>query len=476
MRCGLGIVACLALAACGRQGLLLVPTGGTCVPGQQVACSCLDGRDGAKVCEAGGQGPCRCGSSDAGGASTAGSGAGNKVAGAGGASGSHDGAGAAGTATGGAGSGGSSAAGAGAGGANHDSAGAAGSATGGSGASLATGAAGASNPGLGACSVAKLGFDVLDAEYSTTLDAIVLVSDNPSALHVLNPVTLTDRAVPLPARPAAVSVSLDGTQAAVAHDALVSLVDLKGATLVKAIATTCDAFDIVLAGNGFAYVFPNTNQWVSIHSVDLTQGIERSVTPGNDVYEKTHAKLHPNGHTMYGSTAQLSPSDLEEYDSSQGIAKVLVGVGGGPDFGQHQACGEIWMSLDGARVFSGCGNVFSASPNSATDLRYAGKLTSGNADSTLQSVAHSKNGKVYTIEGSPSVGTTHTTFNDGVLDVFDYQYLNFEKTLPIPCIKTDTGSFAPHARFVFANNDGTKLWVLITVAAGATWGLVGVAP
>jgi chitinase len=429
-------------SACGRtiEGSPL--TGGSCVSGQQVACVCFNGAHGAQVCAASGDGyeACRCDGSNGSSVADSGGGAGVVVGSS-------------------AGSGSASSTGL---GSNPPSSG------------------GSDQVATGDCSATAVSFDIVDAEYSPALDSIVAISSSPAALHVLEPSTVTDRSVPLPAAPVAVSVSPDGKQAAVAYDAFVSLIDLAVPSVVKTVATTCDAFDVVLGGNDFAYVFPNTDQWVDIHSVDLMAGIDRGKSNSIGIYEKTHAKLHPNGKSMYGSTGQLSPSDLEEYDISQGVATTKVGVGGGPDFGEHEACGEVWMSLDGERVFSACGNVFNASLNAAQDLTYAGRIVSSTTISgyapTLLSVAHSQNGKVYTIEGAAndSFSAPSSSGNDGALNVFDYQYLSFQTTVPVPCIQTNTGKHVPHARWVFASNDGKKLWVVLNVGAGTTWGVVGI--
>jgi chitinase len=433
-------------SACGRTIDGSPLTGGSCIPGQQIACACFNGAQGAQVCAANGNGyeTCECDASASGnGSSTIGNS--NTTTGSGGASG-----------------------------------GVTISVPGSGGLGNASSGGGADQVATGDCTASALSFDIVDAEYSPALEAIVAISSSPPALHVLDPSTVKDQAVPLPASPVAVSVSPDGKQAAVAYDAFVSLIDLTVPSLLKTVATTCDAFDVVLGGNNFAYVFPNTDQWVDIHSVDFTTGTDHGQSNSVNIYEKTHAKLHPNGKSMYGSTGQLDPSDLEEYDVSQGVATTKVGVGEGPDFGEHEACGEVWMSLDGERVFSACGNVFNASLNAAQDLTYAGRIVStatvSSYAASLLSVADSQNGNVYTIEGATQTGFDEppSTSNDGVLNVFDYQYLSFQTTLPVPCIETTTGKHVPHARWVFASSDGSKLWVVLNVGAGTTWGVVGI--
>lgn len=423
-------------------------SGSSCVPGQQIACSCFDGTQGAQVCSANGESyqACECGASTTGSTTTTVNG--TTTSGGGGSPGTGTGP-------------------------------LLGSGGGSSGSGNTSSGGGADQVATGDCSASALSFDIVDAEYSPALEAIVAISSSPPALHVLDPSTLKDEAVTLPALPVAVSVSPDGKQAAVAYNAFVSLIDLTVPSVLKTVATTCDAFDVVLGGNDFAYVFPNTDQWVDIHSVDFTAGTDYGQSNSDSIYEKTHAKLHPNGKFMYGSTGELDPSDLQEFDISQGVATTKVGVGEGPDFGEHEACGEVWMSLDGERVFSACGNVFNASLNAAQDLTYAGQIVSSTAASSyaasLLSVVHSKNGKVYTIEGATQSSFDEpTTTNDGLLNVFDYQYLSFQTTLPVPCIETSTGKYVPHARWVFASSDGSKLWVLLNVGAGTTWGVAGI--
>lgn len=440
-------LAFVAAAGCGgRSDDGSASMGAACVPGEQIECACFDGRAGAQVCDGSGYGyqPCRCDTNSPGVSGGFASGGGGFVG-----------------ATGGGGYG----------------------TTGGSRGAVSTGGSGGTTaPALGDCTATSLAFNVVDAEYSTALDAIVLVSTNPSTLHIYDPVAASDRPVALPSTPVAVSVGPDGKQAAVVYDGFVSLVDLTAANVVTTVETTCDAFDVVLAGNGLAYVFPNTDQWVDIHSIDFSKKSEVGVTSGIGIYEKTYAKLHPNGTTLYGSTNQLSPSQLEEYDISTGPATVKVGVGAGPDFGQHEACGNVWMSLDGERIFSACGNVFHASLNAAEDLHYAGSLntTSAAKSSTtsimFQSIVHSNDGNIYAIEGGQrfsSIGNT-VAANDGSVDVFDYQYFGYKTSLQVPCIETNTGKVAPHARFVFANSDGSKIWIVLNVGAGATWGVASI--
>ena len=117
------------------------------------------------------------------------------------------------------------------------------------------------------------------------------------------------------------SVSPDGLYAAVGHDGYLSYVRLtRPAAVLKTIPVSCNVFDIVLAGNGYAYAFPLEDQWVYIRCIQLQTGQETQAS--GIVRERTRVKLHPDGLSIYGADNGLSPSDIEKYDISGGTAVV----------------------------------------------------------------------------------------------------------------------------------------------------------
>lgn len=68
---------------------------------------------------------------------------------------------------------------------------------------------------------APLSFNVVDSDYSTTLDRIVAVAASPNELHIYDPSGQTDTVVSLRLTPTCVSVAPDGLHAAVGHDGCV---------------------------------------------------------------------------------------------------------------------------------------------------------------------------------------------------------------------------------------------------------------
>ncbi len=297
-----------------------------------------------------------------------------------------------------------------------------------------------------------LAYRVIDAEYSNQLDRIIMVSATPSNhLHILDPLTEQHTSVNLSYTPTSVSVSPDGLFAAVGHDSWISYIALGTASLIKVIPVSTDAVDVVLAGNGYVYVFPREDQWERIRSVNLATETETLHT-GNFVYDGTLAKLHPDGTSIYGTNNGLSPSDIEKYDVSGGTADYLYDS---PYHGDFPVCGDLWISEDGQRIFTRCGNVFSASDVQSEDMKYKGSL------SELENVSHlghsSASGKVAAIPKN----SYFVNDNDTEVQIYNDEFLAHEESIRFPDFFIQTNSYAGHGRFVFFNSDGSRYFVIL---------------
>lgn len=314
--------------------------------------------------------------------------------------------------------------------------------------------------------LATLPYRVLDAEYSRALEAIVLITDSPDrALHIYNPETGGDVRVALPLSAVAVSVSPAGDRAAVAHDAHVTYVDLVAGSALKTCDVTSDAIDVVLAGNGWAYVFPMTDQWSAIHGIKLSDCSE-TLSSSSAIYAGTVAALHPSGTKIYGADRGLSPSDIERYDISTGSP---VYAYDSPYHGDYPMCGNLWISNDGLRIFTACGRVFRSSDTKSEDMTYNGRLEG--ADS-IRHVSHaSASGKVLVIPAASTSSYPSNPDGDTLLRVHDYQFLTLDRTIQLPTIPGQgSTTFKGHGRFVFARSTGGAYYVVLQ--ADATSGLL----
>ena len=306
--------------------------------------------------------------------------------------------------------------------------------------------------------IIQLNYQVGDAEYSKALDRLIIVSSSPAnQLHVFDPLTGADTAVNLPLAPSSVSVSPDGLSAAVGHNAWISYVDLTTATLVKTFAVSTDVLDVVLAGNGYVYAFPRTDQWEYLHCVNIATEVE-TLSTGGQIYAGTLAQLHPSGTAIYGADNGLSPSDIEKYDISAGTASYLYDS---PYHGDYAMCGDLWISEDGLRIFTKCGNVFRSSSLQAEDMLYNGSL-----GMNIVYLSHSVTaGKVIAIPQAtnfPAPGTEDTQ-----LQIFDYDFLTLVNTVPLPMILLGGQTYPVHGKYVFFSADGNHYFTIVQADANA---------
>lgn len=318
-----------------------------------------------------------------------------------------------------------------------------------------------------------VGHSVVDAEYSRALERIVMVGTTPNRLYIADPVAGTEESVALSLAPTSVSVSPDGLYAAVGHNGQVSHVRLSPLTVEKVIGTTADVLDVVLAGdvpagNGWIYAFPRIDQWEEIRCLRISTGTE-TLSTGYSIYAGTKAKLHPAGAAIYGANNGLSPSDIEKYDVATGTAKYLYNS---PYHGDYAMCGDLWISEDGLRIFTACGNTFHANTtqgsSAGSDMTYAGALES---TARVQWVDHSlAAGQVLAIPGASAYAYPPQPNADTELRVFGDDYLAREETVAFPRIGVGGKGYVAHGRFAFFSGDGTQRFVL--VRADATSGLL----
>jgi chitinase len=372
-----------------------------CTPGEQDGCTCTDGRSGAQLClDDESYGACVC------------EGAGN------------------------------------AGGGGGNGGGLAGPGGGGAGGVGGGGDGGA--PSCGRGTTRLLDHGVVDAEYSSALDRILVASADPHELHVIEPITGNEVTMALSKTPVAVSVAPDGLTAVVGHDALISVIDLATPSVVATYAVAAQTGDVVLSGDGYAYVMPQVDQWVEIHSIDLATGTD--TTSSGSIYAGTKAKLHPGGTAIYGADTALSPSDIERYDIEQGVAEYAYDS---PYHGDYAMCGDLWLSVDGGRIFTACGNVFLSSSVQAQDMLYDGSLPVPLIAYLWHSTARAELAVLETEPYFDPIGTEGRR-----LLFFDDEFLNTKGEVALPCIEVGGNPAAIVGKWVFGRADGTAYYVV----------------
>jgi uncharacterized protein (TIGR03437 family) len=294
--------------------------------------------------------------------------------------------------------------------------------------------------------IALLGYNVVDAAYDKAHDKIILVSANPDELHIYDPSAKSEQTVPLALPPFCLSVRPDGLYAAVGHDGWVSYVNLQTATVEKVVQVVTDVHHIVLAGNGYIYLFP-ARDWSDIYSLEVSSG---TVTGANAIYNGRVPRLYANGKYLY-----VGGNWFSKWDISQGVAKI---VNASSSF-SVQTCGNLWLTEDGRRAFTACAKAYTTSEIPDQDVQYNGTLSS--ATSVVWANESTQQQATAVIPASNTFASGTLQADDTQVQIYGDAFLGYNGAIPLPQFTVDGKPFAGHGRFVFWNKAATALYAIV---------------
>jgi hypothetical protein len=291
--------------------------------------------------------------------------------------------------------------------------------------------------------------DALDAAYSSTLDRVILLTSEP-ALRVVNPHDGTSTAVPLETYPYAVSLSPDGTQAAVSQGNRFSLVNLVDPSLVATYApvttSAYDGGDVVLDGRGYAYAFPAYNIGEGPFTVKLA---DHTATGGGGGWWQDASTAVKPAFDPVTSTIYL----LGSY--TNGVYALLAspsGLAGSASTGARQQTAGPFLSADRTRVYTGSGDVWP--PDLAATiatLRGPGDTATFDCvqDSTLA-------GKVVAATGG---------YGYDALRIYDRSLTSPPVKKVAPAVIANARATWGEVRWVFWKHDGTGFYAVFVTSS-----------
>jgi Viral BACON domain len=302
--------------------------------------------------------------------------------------------------------------------------------------------------------IVTLPFRVKDAEFSTALNAIIAVSESPNQLQIFYPETQTLQSVNLPVLPYNVSVSPDGLFAVVGHDAWVSYVDLSAPALLKSIAVPYVVQEIVFGPNNYAHAI--VGYWGDVLSINLQTEATNTTFSWR---APESARMHPALNRFYGADRGTSPDDIVRVNITPGGA---AGTGGYDSIyhGDYAMCGDLWISMDGLRLFTACGNVFRASDDPSFDMHFAGKLSE---EIRIAWTAHSQPGNSIAVlpAGLPYYNYPTQPTTDDEIHYYTHDFLLYRGRAVLPSFVVEDHTWKPRGRWLFFNAAGTKQYVVI---------------
>lgn len=120
-------------------------------------------------------------------------------------------------------------------------------------------------------------------------------------------------------------------------------------------------------------------------------------------------------------------------------------------------CGDLWLSGDGRRIFTRCGNVFRASNSREQDMTYNGQLE--NMD-CIKSATDTPSGKVLVVpcwetrlpENKPTISQ---------VVIYSYGTLSQLETVDMPTFNNNGINYLAFGQFIFTNPSGSQYYVIV---------------
>ena len=304
-----------------------------------------------------------------------------------------------------------------------------------------------------------LGFAPLDAKYSTWLDKMVIASENPNTLRLVDPFAGAIATLPLPAAVTSLQLSADGKLAVVLHQGMFSLVDLQTFKVVRTTGSEGAQSDAFVTNAGTVYLIGTTpNNW-SDEKVTLFDGRTGARLP---------APALPNSASFYGTqrgifagslnkaffiAEGLSPADISFFtvDPASGL---VTASGDSPYHGTYQMRSPLYLSGDESLLFTTYGNWFRTGT-----LQYAGQLAG--IDRGMLGFSHSASAQeALALAGLPSSMNQYPYEPDlpPVYKRYTGSLLLAQANLPLPTIN----GAQSYGRKIFHSGNGSHVVLVQT--------------
>jgi len=307
-------------------------------------------------------------------------------------------------------------------------------------------------PVLSYAQLIPFSFRPVGAEYSASLDRLVMISGNPSRLHIYAPNTQTDTIVALPKVPLSLSVSPNGLFAAVGHDSQVSYVNLSTGIIDKSFSVAVSSPTVVL-GAEWVYVLSATYQQNSV-SINIATGAPSSSNYLS--FNVTGPRLNTAVNAIYGTRDGTSPNDVEKIDVSTGP---MTAQTDSIYHGDYSVCGPVFLSPSQSRIYTGCGTIFRASTDSSLDMHYVGNMP---GVTNLKAFSESASTKRIAVVSSINQGGYYYygPYDESLIYLYESDFRNQIGTFKMPSFQAGQNSFAAHGKWLFFNSTGATLYAL----------------
>jgi PKD domain len=312
----------------------------------------------------------------------------------------------------------------------------------------------------------RLTFDyvVVAAEYAKPINKMIIATDAPPRLRIVDPESGVESAIVLPAAPTSLSLDPGGTRAAIGHDHAVTIVNLPAAVVQVTHAVPVYVWRLVYGTGARVHLL---EQGFGIYPIDTLDVATGSVTPGPSEFGYANACATPDGMGMYMVEGFGSPASIIHYDLSTTPVTRLRSQTPFPQY----VTSPMVLTEDGSTLLFGQGTAYYASSDAAVDMMERGTL-----GSYMSGAAHSsaidRIGWFQTEYDQQSNPNGTRVLVSSATTLVQLRQIELPETV-VGGVSLPTIAKQPTGQISF-RSDGTRLYVL--GGAGSTTVLFGVSP
>ena len=294
---------------------------------------------------------------------------------------------------------------------------------------------------------------VIDVDFDKSSEILYIITQNPNQLiaYQFATKTITNTLV-LDRAPACLSITEDGKKAITGHDGYVNYFDLSNFSLLKSLTTDFLVHDGIVVNNWCLLSSQQHAVWL-----DIETGVISSFL--NEGYPMIFKKIY-NKDIILGHKMNVYPGGVFYIDTQTRTLKSYF----------HSTIFPFWASQDGEYIFNGQSNVYRTSTFFTTELSPIGYLQN-HGDYFYDWVGW--------VDHNPATNSlwvlenpywNELSWNLAQYETKNYTFVkSYNYSDYVTTINGVSGLYQTTARYVFANKDGTEIYVIKNVIHQDAW-------
>ena len=297
-----------------------------------------------------------------------------------------------------------------------------------------------------------LPFNIENACYIKSSNKIALIVYDPLKFMIMDPETLETDELIISKIPKHFSVEPSGNYSVLGFSDKLVVINNSTMSVVNEIPLENELYSVVMKNSEWDYVFPAYIEGVwqyYLQSVNLSTG--EIFISSFQVNNSQFAVLHPSGNYIYSKPNNSSSGSYTKFSVQNENVEIINEVVNN----NLSSYGNLWITTDGDRLFTGSGLILRLSENPEQDLTYGGYISD---EGYLISYDESPgNNLIFSLYSTEEIAQK--------LFVYTLDYVEPVDTLNLPFFFIPESPYGgktyySEGKYVFVNEDINKVYIL----------------